>query len=450
MKSISITERRQAGKNLRKTVSRGSHGSWTVGSVRRDPVEIIGNCSQGRLPKLLPTRYGRMLRSPFTFLRGSAGLMAYDLACTPNTGMHVQACGDCHLLNFGLFATPERNLIFDVRDFDETLRAPWEWDLKRLATSFVLVGRLSGIADRRLRDVVASCAQSYRTHMREFSEMSPLEVWYYRLSAEDLIKIAPNAASRRKRESFADRARLRIGEHLFPKITEEVDGRHRFVEEPPLIVRMSGDTWRDRVRNGIEDYRATLPEDRRFVFDRYWLEDFALRVVGIGSVARRCYVALFFCDDKNPLLLQVKEARQSVLEPYVAKSLFLNQGQRVVIGQRLMQSASDIFLGWLRGQGGRDFYVRQLRDMKLVIPVEGLTSDQLEQYADACGWTLARAHARSGDSAMISGYLGGGDKFESALGNFSIAYADQTEQDYSALIEAARVGRVATLVEEGP
>ena len=230
--------------------------------------------------------------------------------------------------------------------------------------------------------------------MREFSEMSPLEVWYYRVSAEDLIEDAPDAKSREIREQMAAKARGRIGEHLFPKITEEKDGRHHFVEQPPLITRMADDACHKMVEEGIEDYRASLPEDRRFVFDRYWLEDFALRVVGIGSVGTRCYVGLFFCDDKNPLLLQVKEARPSVLEPYAAKSPFENEGQRVVVGKRLMQSASDIFLGWFRGRSGHDFYVRQLRDMKFVFPVDGFTAVQFERYADACGWTLARAHAQ--------------------------------------------------------
>jgi uncharacterized protein (DUF2252 family) len=389
-----------------------------------------------------------MLRSPFTFLRGSASLMAYDLASTPTTGVQVQACGDCHLLNFGLFATPERNLIFDIRDLDETLRAPWEWDLKRVAASFVVAGRMNGISDRCLSDVVAVCAHSYQEHMREFSAMSPLEVWYFRVSAEDLIERAPGAKAKDQTEQMAASARKRIGENLFPKITEEVSGQHRFVEQPPLITRMSDDTCLVRVREGILDYRASLTEDRCFVFDRYWLEDFALRVVGIGSVATRCYVGLFFCDDKNPLLLQVKEARQSVLEPYAAKSPFENQGQRVVVGKRMMQSASDIFLGWFRSRSGHDFYVRQLRDMKFVFPVEGFTVAQLERYADVCGWTLARAHARSGDSATISGYLGGGNKFESALGKFAIAYADQTEQDHAALAEAEGSGRVKALVED--
>jgi len=448
LNTISIAERMQAGRALRKKVPRAAHGTWKACANRRDPVEIIEESSQGRLPQLLSIRYGRMLRSPFTFLRGTAALMAYDLAGTPTTGVQVQACGDCHLLNFGLFATPERNLIFDLRDFDETLRAPFEWDLKRLATSLVVAGRLNGISDRCLREVAATCAHSYREHMREFSGMSLLEIWYYRVSAEDLIEKAPNAQSKHQRERMAAKARTRVGEHLFPKITEEVSGRHRFVEQPPLITRQHDDTCQDLVQEGIEDYRASLPEDRRFVFDRYWLEDFALRVVGIGSVGTRCYVGLFFCDDKNPLLLQVKEARPSVLESYAAKSPFENQGQRVVVGKRLMQSASDIFLGWFRTRSGHDFYVRQLRDMKFVVPVEGLAAVQLRRYADACGWTLARAHARSGDAATIAGYLGLQDNFDSAVGKFALAYADQTESDYARLVEAARSGRVEALVEE--
>ena len=450
MNPISTAERLQAGKALRNKVPRAAHASWTPSANRRDPLEIVEESSRGRLPNLIPIRYGRMLRNPFTFLRGSAALMAYDLASTPIAGVSVQACGDCHLLNFGLFATPERNLIFDIRDLDETLRAPCEWDLKRLAASFVVAGRLNGISDRSLRDVAANCVTRTKSTCATFSEMSPLEVWYYRVSAEDLIANAPDAKAKELRAQMAAKARARVGEHLFPKITEEVDGNHHFVEQPPVITRMSDDACRELVQEGIEDYRASLSEDRRFVFDRYWLEDFALRVVGIGSVGTRCYVGLFFCDDKNPLLLQVKEARRSVLEPYAAKSPFENQGQRVVVGKRLMQSASDIFLGWFRGRSGHDFYVRQLRDMKFVVPVENLTAVQLERYAGVCGWTLARAHARSGDSATITGYLGGGDNFECALGKFALAYADQTERDYAMFVEAARSGRIEAVVEEDP
>jgi uncharacterized protein (DUF2252 family) len=360
----------------------------------------------------------------------------------------MQACGDCHLLNFGLFATPERNLVFDLNDFDETLHAPWEWDLKRLATSFVVAGQSNGISDQRSRDAAIACAHSYQEHLREFSTMSPLEVWYYRVTAEDLIDSAPDLKARQRREQMAAKARTRIGEHLFPKITEEADGQHRFVEQPPIITRMNDESREDSIREGIKDYRESLPEDRRYLFDRYRLEDFALRVVGVGSVATRCYVGLFFCDDKNSLLLQIKEARQSVLECYAAKSPFENLGQRVVVGQRLMQSASDMFLGWLRAKSGHDFYVRQLRDMKFSVPVEGLTALELERYAEVCGWTLARAHAKSGDSARTSGYLGRGDNLETAMGNFAVAYADQTEEDYGALVDAVRSGRIEAVNEE--
>ena len=354
----------------------------------------------------------------------------------------MQACGDCHLLNFGLFATPERNLIFDVRDFDETLRAPWEWDLKRLAASLVVAGRLNGIPDRRLHDVAAASVLSYQVHLREFSEMSPLEVWYSRVSIDDLIDRAPHAKAKEQREQMAAKARRRVGEHIFPKITEETDGGHRFVEEPPATARAFDEHWQPRVQAGIAAYRETLTDDRRFLFDRYRIEDFALRVVGIGSVATRCYVGLLFCDDKNPLLLQVKEARPSVLEPYAGKSPFANQGQRVVVGQRMMQAASDMFLGWLRGAAGHDFYVRQLRDMKLTVSPEGFSAAQFEQYAEKCGWTLARAHAKSGDPAMISGYLGRGEKMASALADFALAYADQTERDFVQFTEAQRSGRI--------
>jgi uncharacterized protein (DUF2252 family) len=448
MTSLSSAERLQAGKSLRKVAPRGAHAAWNARAARRDPVAIIEDSSRGRIPELIPIRYGRMVRSPFTFLRGSAALMAHDLAGTPTTGIQVQACGDCQLLNFGLFATPERNLIFDLNDFDETIHAPWEWDLKRLTASFLVAGRVNGISDRCLKDVVAVCAHSYQERMREFSQMSPLDVWYYRLSAEDLIEDATDAKAKKQHEQIAAKARKRIGEDLFPKITEEVNGRHRFVEQPPLLIRTSDETCTDLDREWLEEYRESLPDDRRFIFDRYWLEDFALKVVGIGSVATRCYVGLFFCDDKNPLLLQVKEARPSVLEPFAAKNPYDNEGQRVVVGKRLMQAASDIFLGWFRGRCGHDFYVRQLRDMKFSFPVDGYTAVQLERYADICGWTLARAHAKSGDAATIAGYLGGGDKIESAFGKFAVAYADQTEQDHAALVEAVRSGRVEAVDDE--
>lgn len=448
MQRSSMAERRRAGKALRERVGRAEHAAWTASGERRDPIDVLAHCTRGRLAELVPIRYGRLLRSPFTFLRGSPGLMAYDLHGTPATGIRVQACGDCHLTNFGLFATPERNLIFDVNDFDETLPGPWEWDVKRLVTSFVVAGRANGIADDRARAIAIACARSYRERMAALAEASPLEVWYDRISADDLIENAPDARTRQERERMAEKARGRIGENLFFKITEEADGGHRFVERPPLVSRVTDERELAQAREGIEQYRASLPDDRRVLFDRYWIEDLALRVVGIGSVATRCYVGLFFCDDKNPLLLQVKEARRSVLEPYVGECAFENQGQRVVAGQRLMQSASDLFLGWFRAPGGTDFYVRQLRDMKYSPPIESFSALELERYAELCGRTLARAHAKSGDAATISGYLGRGDKFDTAVGTFAVAYADQIERDHAALVEAARTGRVEASDEE--
>ena len=420
---------------------RSAHGEWTPRVDGRDPVEILDASNRGRLPELIPIRYGRMLRNPFTFLRGSAALAAYDLAASAATGIHLQACGDCHLSNFGLFATPERNLIFDINDFDETHWAPWEWDLKRLATSFVVAGRSNGFSDRQAADAAISCLRSYREQLGELAEMSPLDIWYARITAEDLIARGADAKARRSAR-MAEKARTRVGDNLFPKITEEIDGQHHFVEQPPLIERVTDDSREEMMRQGFEQYRASLPQDRRFVFDRYRVEDFARRVVGIGSVGTRCYVGLFFCDDRNSLLLQVKEARPSVLEPYADPCPFENQGQRVVVGQRLMQSASDMFLGWLRSASGHDYYVRQLRDMKFSVPIERLSPLELERYADVCGWTLARSHAKSGDAATIRGYLGRGDAFDVAVGKFAVTSADQTERDYDALVAATRSGRI--------
>lgn len=445
----SRAERISSGKRLRDQVPRRTHAQWQPPAHRRDPIEILEASNQGRLPELIPIRYGRMLRSPFTFLRGSAALMAYDLASTPNISVQVQACGDCHLLNFGLFATPERNLVFDINDFDETLPAPWEWDLKRLAVSFVVAGRDNQLSDQDAQAAAIACVRSYREHLRDYSQMSPLEVWYNRLDVETIIAMAPNAKAKKFREELANKARQRVIEHLFPKITGLVGGRHRFVEQPPLIFHPPAEEdFEERVQEALEDYRQTLSVERRLLLDRYRLEDMALKVVGIGSVGTRCFIGLFFSEDNHPLILQIKEACCSVLEPYTKKSLFDNQGERVVMGQRLMQSSSDIFLGWTRGRRGYDFYVRQLRDMKMSVPIEGFSAEKLSQYAEYCGWTLARAHAKSGDAATISGYLGKGDQFDQAMGEFALAYADQTERDHAALVSAVKTGRIEALVEE--
>ncbi|NCR54650.1 MAG: DUF2252 domain-containing protein [Microcystis aeruginosa L211-07] len=441
-------ERIQIGKSLRERLPRSDHAIWQPPAAGREPIKIIEASNRGRLQELIPIRYGRMLRSPFTFLRGSAALMAYDLATTPKTDIIVQACGDCHLLNFGFFATPERNLVFDINDFDETLPAPWEWDLKRLVVSFVIAGRDSDLSERESKAAAIDCARSYREHLREYSRLSPLEVWYTRIGVEQVLEMAPDEKTRKIREQMMTKARERIIEHLYPKIVTQSGGRNRFVDQPPILYHVNEPDWETLVREGLEDYRQSLPEERRVLFDRYQLEDFALKVVGIGSVGTRCYIALLFSEDNHPLILQVKEACPSVLEPYTAKSQYENQGQRVVTGQRLMQSSSDIFLGWTQGRRGNNFYLRQLRDMKFSLPIEGVSAVQLQRYAEFCGWTLARAHAKSGDAATISGYLGKGDQFDLAMGEFAIAYAEQTEQDHAALVEAVKTGRVEALVEE--
>ena len=413
----------------------------------RDLIDMLERSNEGRLPHLAPIRFGRMLRNPFAFLRGAPAVMARDLADTPITGLTVQACGDCHLVNFGLFASPERKLVFDINDFDETLRAAWEWDVKRLAASLVVAARVNGFAEQRCVEVAVRSAASYRGHMNEFAEMSPLEIWYFHIDADDLIASAADEEARRLREQMAAKARLRVGERLFPKITEQVGQRRLFVESPPLTTRVHDDLALRIVQRGVEQYRQSLDESRRFLLDRYRLEDYTMRVVGIGSVGTRCFVALLVCDDRNPLLLQIKEARQSVLAPFAEPSPYTNQGQRVVAGQRMIQAASDIFLGWLRAHDGHDYYVRQLRDMKYSAPIEKLEACGLDRYADLCGWALARAHARSGDAAAIGGYLGGGDQFDLAIGKFAVAYADQTEQDHAALVHAQRAGRIVADAE---
>jgi uncharacterized protein (DUF2252 family) len=326
------------GSALRDAVPRGSHATWKHPAKRRDPVAILAQSNRDRLAELVPIRYGRMLRSPFTFLRGSAGLMAHDLATTPSTGVRVQACGDCHLLNFGLFATPERNLIFDINDFDETLPAPWEWDVKRLAVSFAVAARDNHLSDAQARAAAVECGRAYRMRLRECSEMSPLEVWYDHLDARAIIEMAPNAKIRKAREQLIAQARERIGDYLYPKISGEVGGRRRLIDEPPLLFHMFEDRTLDAtLRDAMAAYRKSLPDERRVLFDRYRLEDMAIKAVGIGSVGTRCFVGLFFSAENHPLLLQFKQACASVLEPFAGRSRYENHGQRVVVGKRQMQ-----------------------------------------------------------------------------------------------------------------
>jgi len=442
--SLTRAERFAAGKARRETVPRSSHASWVPPGDRTDPIELLLANSQGREAHLVPIRFGRMKTSPFAFLRGSAVVMASDLSRTPNSGLHVQACGDCHLLNFGGFATPERNLVFDLNDFDETLPAPWEWDLKRLAASFAVAGRAFGFSDRKCREAAESVGRVYRTQMAVFAEMKALEVWYAKIDVSTLLAIAPTESTRRRRQALIDKAQRRTAEFLYPRLTEIVHGRRRIIDMPPLIYHLPPtEKFHDDVRVFFTRYHDSLPDERRVLLDRYEFVDLVVKVVGIGSVGTLCGVALFLAEDDDPLFLQLKEARASVLEPYTKPSVYENHAQRVVCGQRLMQSASDAFLGWSQGPSGRDFYVRQLRDMKVSPDLEDVPLAGFLQYAEICGWSLARAHARSGDAAMIAGYLGKREVFDEALGEFSLDYADQTERDHEALVREIRNGRVS-------
>ena len=445
-------QRITAGKALRDRVPRESHAGWKPPVNRRDPLEILKASNQDRLAELVPIRYGRMLASPFTFLRGSAGLMAADLATTPTTGLRVQACGDCHLLNFGLFATPERNLIFDINDFDETLPAPWEWDVKRLAVSFVVAVRDIQLGDKRAQAAASECVRAYRERLRELSKMSPLDVWYDRLDAQAIIDMAPDVKIREIREEIVAKARHRISDYLYPQISEEIAGRRRLIDQPPAMFHVTKEQDPEHeaiVQQALEQYRLSLADERRVLFDRYSLEDVVIKAVGIGSVGTACFVGLFFSAENHPLLLQFKQACPSVLEPYAGKSQYANHGQRVVVGQRLMQSASDIFLGWTQGRRGRDFFIRQLRDMKMSARIEeGASAQQAMLYAQLCGRTLAHAHAKSGDAALISGYLGKSDVYDEAVGEFALAYADQNEKDHAALVAAVRAGEIEATIEE--
>lgn len=439
----SVKERMAAGKALREKVPRTSHGQWKIPPNRLDPIELLKRTDQGRLADLLPIRYGRMRQSPFAFLRGAAALMASDLAATPATGIRVQACGDCHVANFGGFASPERRLVFDVNDFDETLPAPWEWDVKRLAASSVLAGRELGLSERHCADAARTAVQSYRERMHEYAEMRALEAWYSHLNAEIFIDEAKTAAAKRRWRRTENAARRQTAEHVFPAITDVKDGRWRIIDQPPLIYHPAQMARMGKfVRGMFERYRRTLPEERRVILDRYHMVDVARKVVGVGSVGTRCAVALLMAGAHDPLFLQCKEARASALAPYAGKSQYGNQGERVVTGQRMLQSASDVFLGWARDDEGHDFYFRQLRDMRMKIDLDAMSRQDWFEYLEVCGWALARAHARTGDAARIAGYLGKNDTFDTAIEKFAVAYADQTERDYAALLKAIRAKRL--------
>jgi uncharacterized protein (DUF2252 family) len=443
-----------AGKAARARARRSSHGAWQPAEDREDPVAILERQAESRVPELVPIRYGRMAASPFAFYRGAAAVMAADLARTPVSGLRVQACGDAHLSNFGAFAAPDRRLVFDLNDFDESLPAPWEWDVKRLAASFAIAGRERGFERKQRAAAAITVGRTYRDSMRAFAAQRNLEVWYARLDVEaamGAIEAADPDSAKRLRKGVA-KAREKDSLRALAKLTETVDGELRFRSEPPLLVpghelvtAADGDV-RAALDKVLAAYRDSLPPDRQHLLDGYRFRQIARKVVGVGSVGTRAWVVLLTgADDGDPLFLQAKEAQASVLEPYAGASRYRNQGRRVVEGQRLMQAASDIFLGWCPAvglEGRRDFYVRQLWDWKRSADVERLSPVAMETYARICAWTLARAHARTGDRIAIAAYLGSGDSFDRALAEFAEAYADQNERDHAALQAAIGSGRL--------
>ena len=456
---LTVEQRIARGKAARAEVPRSSHAAFQPSEDRADPLALLEEQATDRVPELVPIRYGRMLVSPFTFYRGAALVMAADLASTPTSGLHAQVCGDAHLSNFGVFGSPQRRLMFDVNDFDETLPGPWEWDVKRLCASLEIAGRNNGFTEVQRRTVVLSGAGQYRTSMAEFAAMPNLEVWYSHLDIEAEFRQVQASLDRKRTKALEKdlaKARARDSVQAFAKLTSEQDGEPRIVSNPPLIVPieelvpegMDPDEVRKEVLHLVRTYRGTLETDRRYLLEQFRFVHLARKVVGVGSVGTRAWIALFLGrDDQDPLFLQVKEAQESVLERFVGKSPYANHGQRVVAGQRLMQATSDIFLGWDRMASGldgrpRDFYVRQLRDMKGSADVEAMTPEGMATYAGVCAQTLARAQARSGDRIAIAAYIGKGRVFDEAIADFSAAYADQNERDYERLRSAVKKGTI--------
>jgi uncharacterized protein (DUF2252 family) len=454
---LSVADRIGLGKGARTEVPRSSHAAFEPSPDRADPIALLERQASTRVPELVPIRYGRMLVSPFTFYRGAAMIMAGDLATTPRSGLTVQCCGDAHLSNFGVFASPERRLVFDLNDFDETLPGPWEWDVKRLAVSMLVAAQDNGYTIKQQQQIVLATVAEYRGAMAHFAGMKDLDVWYARLDVDSTMQelgsqLQP-AVAKRTGKTLA-KARTRDSMSAFAKLTREVDGRVRIANQAPLIVPIADlvpDSDSEQVFDGLLEllrtYRDTLDVDRRVLLDRFELVDFARKVVGVGSVGTRAWIALLLgADGRDPLFLQVKEAEASVLEEHLGPSEFANHGQRVVTGQRLMQAASDIFLGWVRDPGidgqARDFYGRQLRDWKGSAEIERMSPDGMTAYGRLCGWTLARAHARSGDRIAIAAYLGGGSSFDRAILQFSEAYAEQNKRDYNALASAVSSGTI--------
>lgn len=443
-----LDDRLAQGKALREKASRKSQALWNPPAERTDPVELLIESSKGRVEALLPIRYGRMVVSPFTFYRGAAAIMAYDLAHTPSTGLTLFACGDCHLLNFGAFATAERKVAFDINDFDEVSLAPWEWDVKRLSASFVVAGRSNGFSAEDCREAAWLVAHQYRLRLAEYATQPVLRVWNDSIDFDWVIaNMADKEMKRLYTKKLAGATEQSAHEKEFAKLTFSAGDMPRILDQPPLIYHLPEQddvgNW-ELVQKALEDYKKTLLPARQLLLNRFKMVDFAFKVVGVGSVGTMCGIILLMSGNGDPLFLQYKQARQSVLEPYCGQSPFGHAGQRVVTGQRIMQVASDIFLGWTTGTGRdkRHFYLRQLSDAKIKPVIEIMTPANLKGYAQLCGWILARAHARSGDPAVLTGYLGKSTLFEDALADFAAAYADQNEKDYAALLQAIRSGRI--------
>ncbi len=453
-------EWRSRGRERRRVTARSSHAQWAPPEDRPDPISTLEEQANTRVADLIPIRYGRMAASPFAYFRGAAAPMAWDLAHTPTTDIRVQACGDAHLLNFGMFAAPDRRLVFDVNDFDETLPAPFDWDVKRLAASFAVAARDNGFPDRAAHSAARLAVRSYRTEMANYAGMRFLKVWYSRIDVDEVSRLydalQPKEAVRRRHRDIA-KAQRRTSLKAFLKMCDQVEGQYRIRPAHPVIVRFPIERYPgilEELRHAVALYQETLEEDRREVLRRYYFGDFARKVVGVGSVGTEAFVMLLLGDrDDEPLFLQLKEAQQSVLAPFAGESAYKNQGERVVRGQRLTQAAADPFLGWTSGIGTsgtavKDYYVRQLRDMKGSMSVPLMDPNQLNYYGRLCGWALARGHARTGRATLISGYLGAKEDFDQAIADFAVAYANQNEQDYRRLLEAISAGRLLATVEE--
>jgi uncharacterized protein (DUF2252 family) len=443
----SKAKRFATGKALRKTTSRSMHRQWKPSEKREDPVAVLINTNIGRIESLLPIRYSRMMESPFSFYRGAAAIMAADLAHSPNTGIELQLCGDCHLMNFGGFATPERKLVFDINDFDETLPGPWEWDLKRLATSFAIAGRWKKFSNKISKEMAWHVADSYKRHMLEYSKLSALQIWYAHIDLAELIERGDDEELKTfQKKRIKKASEYSAHEKEFAKLTQKEGTRARIKDEPPLIYHPSGEEG-ERLLRIVEEahlrYIETLSDDKKILLNRYSLHDLAIKVVGVGSVGTLCGISLLMSATGEPIFLQFKEAGQSVLEPNLAvKSKYSHQGERIVMGQKLMQSASDMFLGWTNDDQNKFFYIRQLRNAKVKPLLEIMKPKNMTAYARACGWALARAHARTGDPSILSGYMGKNDKFANAIAQFSTLYANQNDADYAKMLNAIKEGRL--------